>query len=352
MRYIALVDKPPVGFEEGNYIRVNESNFIHSATSKLPASPFMKKGVGNAVTVAKIAVAPILAVPALLKGKTESNALNRITELEEAVVSQTADFLYNESYNSLHRIGDNSNDWELGGITLTDKNLKGNYSLQPKTLFSGLLDCIPGFNSDIFKKMMQSGGGSELIIIERDKVPRSFHLSDGLGSFSTGIYIPHPKLPNKLIPLKGSVEQIKDLILEEMITVLTLLGAKRIVIMEAVGKKVNAALSFKGVRIGGSSSSNMETLRVKEFGESPIDIERARKAVLFTADMPRFKTIFKAREHGNQTLEIFEETVDISAGLEAPVIKSFNAASVASNSKRYWSMEVEFYDKNNIGRMN
>lgn len=66
--------------------------------------------------------------------------------------------------------------------------------------------------------------------------------------------------------------------------------------------------------------------------------------------MPRFKTIFQAREHSNQTLEKFEETVDFSASIDVSVIKAINPASISGslNLKKFWSMEVEFYDKNKL----
>ena len=341
MRYIAIVEKLPADFTEGCYSRLNESNFVHSATSKLPNSLFTKKGLENVVTVAKV-LSPLLAVPSFLKGKVESKALNKISE--------SADFLYNENYNSWYKTDSECLDWTIGGISLSNANTKGNYSLEPKSLFSPLIDGVNNFSADVFKKLMQSGGGSELIIVERNKVPKSFHLSGELGVFDTGIYITHPKLLNKLIPLKNSVELIKDIILEEMIAILTFLGAKRIVIKEVIGKKIKTSLGLKGVTAGGSFDSNMETLRIKEYAESPIDITRARQAVLFTADLPKFKTIFQAREHSNQTLEIFEEIVDFSANIDVSVIKAINPDSISSsiNLKKFWRMEIEFYDKNQL----
>ncbi|WP_439879772.1 hypothetical protein ACSX1A_11365 [Pontibacter sp. MBLB2868] len=350
MRYIAIVDKLPPDFSEGSYSRVNESNFVHSATSKLPISSLTKKGIENVVTVAKVATSPILAVPSFLKGKVESKALNKINEIEESFVSTAAEFLYNENYNSWFKTDSECLDWALGGISFNNASTKGNYSLEPKSLFSPIIDCVPNFSTDVLKKLMQSGGGSELIIVERNNVPKSFHLSGEFGVFDTGLYITHPKLSNKLIPLKNSVELIKDIILEEMITILTFLGAKRIVIKEAIGKKINTSFGFKGGTVGSSSDSNMETLRIKEFGESPIDLARARKAVLFTADLPKFKTIFQAREHSNQTLEVFEETVDFSANIDVSVIKAINPASISGsiNLKKFWRMEIEFYDKNKL----
>src|SRR5690606_21153065 len=144
-----------------------------------------------------------------------------------------------------------------GGICLVDEKLNGNYNLRPQPLFKCLIESIPNFTTNTFKKLMQSNGGSELLIVEKDKIPKSFHTVSDMGLFSSGIYIVHPKLSNKLIPLTNSIGLVKEMILEEMMTILSYLGAKSIVIQESKENEKKFSSGFRIGKIGAKESSTI-----------------------------------------------------------------------------------------------
>jgi hypothetical protein len=346
MRYIVLVDRLPKAYEEGYYSRPIISNEDRSFPSKIASEFLTSEGVKTALNIAKTAM-PILAVPALFKNKTNSQVLNQINEVEVELITMIPEAVISENYNNLIKSDLQILDWNLGGLAINNSTFNNNYNLEPKSFFSGVIDSVSKFNTDVLKKTLQSGGGSELIIIEKNKVPKSFHLAGDMGYFSTGIYIQHPKLENKLIPLENSVQHIKDLILEEMVTVLECLGAKKIIIQESSDAEGSFSLGLKKIGIGGNKSKNTTRLTEKEFGQNGLDLERAKKAIAFTADLPKFRSILQAREFGNQTRDYFEESVEINAGVDASVLGIFSS-SQSFSLKRNWSMEVEFYDKNQI----
>jgi hypothetical protein len=201
---------------------------------------------------------------------------------------------------------------------------------------------------------MQVGGGSELIILEKRKVPKIFHISGEHGIFSSGIYTIHPKLSDKLIPLQNSADLINSLIEKEMITILELLGAKEISIYETNEIKKNSNFGLKALNIGGSVKQTSEETnakkRIRKYGEGLYNIQKAYEAMVFTGDLPNFMSIFKAREQGSLLSVKLEEAVQMSTWIDASVtgvINGIPVSSAASNSsyfKRIIKMEVEFYD--------
>ncbi len=345
MRYFMLVNKLPQGYEEGHYIRPEENGLIYNYANKISSEILNNKGLQTAVKVAKN-VMPV-DPQASLKYKIGAEIINSISDFVENNSANQIDLPKNNP-SSFIKSDTQLKNWNFGGISIDSYGLKNNYTIEPKSFLSVIMDYVPKFNSSSLKKLMNSGGGqNELIILEKEKLPRTFHISDK-GYFDNGLYIQHPKFSDKLIPLKNSVKHIQDLIISEMTTVLCCLGAKKITINETNEKDAKLALSNKKAKIDLSFNKKETSLFYKEFGNNGIDIKRAKRETLFTADMPNFISIFKNRENGNQVIETFIETVEVNAGLDVQVLGLFNPISGTFSSKKYWSMEVEFFDKNEL----
>ena len=199
---------------------------------------------------------------------------------------------------------------------------------------------------NFFKTLMTSKGGSSLIIVERKDLPSNIkHYGGEEGTFYEGLYLPHPKDENLLIPLKNFNKLIQTLILEETVRVYEALGAKIIIIKDITVLESKAGGKKENVKLNTDASYSKQILRRKEFGEGTFDPERALKNKLFIHDMPAVMSTIEARIKGNQTLEEFKETIDLNIGMDINVLNLFE-----SNGKiayqREWYFKVEFYDKN------
>ncbi|MBI9010490.1 MAG: hypothetical protein JEZ05_10740 [Tenericutes bacterium] len=212
-------------------------------------------------------------------------------------------------------------------------------------LFYGLFD---NFNNKEkgFKTIMESHGGSTLIMFERETLPKTFkHYGGENGRFSTGLYCPHPKDSNILIPLDNYSEIIKSLKLEEVIRAFQSLGAKKIIIEDRTTINADIKGKYKGVDSSTTINLNQELLREKQFGRGNMNEEKALSDNLFIHDMPNVTTVLQGRTSMNQIVEKFSETVDLSAGADISVLGLFEG-NMKGNYKRKWYFDVEFYDKN------
>lgn len=217
-----------------------------------------------------------------------------------------------------------------------------------EAFFLGLFDDFSTKNK-AFELIMKSKGGSELIIIERDSLPKNIkHYGGKYGRFDLGLYCTHPKDDNQLIPLKNSNELIKNLILEETLSAYEALGAKKITIEDRTTINAKAGGSKKGL-FGGSANLDYtkEMLREKNFGKGTFDPERALSDKLFIHDFPNIKTTVIGRIDGNQTIEKFTEVINLNAGLDINVLSLYKANANFEYTRR-WYFEVEFYDKNEL----
>lgn len=232
---------------------------------------------------------------------------------------------------------------------LISNNILNNYYKikEDASLFYGLFDNF--LSKDIaFEKIMKSKGGSELIIIERSSLPKNIkHFGGEYGTFNTGLHCMHPKDENQLIPLENYNELIKNLILEETISAYEALGAKRIIIEDRTELTGNASGSAKGTTVDANENYSKEILREKTFAKGTFDPERALKDKFFIHDYPSVKTTISGRINGNQTLDKFEETISLNAGLDVDVLSLYKA-NASFKYTRKWHFEVEFYDKNDL----
>jgi len=240
-------------------------------------------------------------------------------------------------------------DSDMRGIVIQNDILNNNYSIDSDSdgdLFYGLFD---GFTSkeNAFKKIMKSHGGSNLIIIERNSIPKNMHFGGKDGRFNCGLFCSHPKDENLLIPLENSNELIKTMILEETLSAYEALGAKKIIIEDRTSTDLNAGGKHKGVKIDTSVNHEKVILREKHFGKGTFDVDRALKNSLFIHDFPSIKTTLTGRINGNQLIEKFTENISLNVGLDVDVLKLFKA-NVNFEYNRKWYFEVEFYDKNEI----
>ena len=65
----------------------------------------------------------------------------------------------------------------------------------------------------------------------------------------------------------------------------------------------------------------------------------------FLPDFPNIMTTINSRKYGNQTKEIFTESINLGVSLDLKVLKLFES-NLSVNFKRKWHFEIDFYDKN------
>lgn len=207
----------------------------------------------------------------------------------------------------------------------------------------------------IFESLLKSKGGSSLIVIGRSDIPSYMHFGGSSAKFNLGLYCPHPKHDDILLPLDGSAELIKNMVLEETLRAYEALGAKKIVIndLTEVGLRVDVEKSEKDrkVNAGAGFDSKNETLREKTFGKGIFDPNRALRNSVFIHDLPNVITTINGRISGNQLVEKFVENINLSIGLDVNVMGMFSSKT-NFNYQRNWSFEVEFYDKNEMTNLN
>ncbi len=213
-------------------------------------------------------------------------------------------------------------------------------------LFYGLFDNFT-LKNNVLESLLKSKGGSMLIIIAREDIPSYMHFGGSSGKFNLGLYTSHPKHNDVLIPLEGSADLIKNMILEETLRAYEALGAKRIEIKDLTDFNSQLKTTVKGINIGTNYDQKSNTLREKVFGKGVFDAKRALRNSVFIHDLPNVVTTLEARIHGNQLLEKFVETVNLSAGIDINIANKINDKA-SFNYSREWSFEVEFYDKNEL----
>jgi len=228
-------------------------------------------------------------------------------------------------------------------MIISNETLVGNYNIDNEDNLFGL------FKSSIqFESIMKSQINSNLIILERDNLPKNIkHYGGEKGIFSYGIYCEHPKNNNILIPINNYNDLIKIIILEESLRVFEALGAKKIYIEDVTDIGFNNKTSAPKANIGIDATYKKEILRKKEFGNGFYNPERAFNEIYFIHDYPNIMTVVNSRINGNQTKEEFTENVNINIGLDIDVIKIFKN-ELKFNYDRKWHFLVEFYDKKEI----
>jgi hypothetical protein len=140
---------------------------------------------------------------------------------------------------------------------------------------------------------------------------------------------------------------LKNMILEETLRAYEALGAKKIIIHDLTDIKSKSKTGSNGIIVNANYDSKIEILREKVFGKGVFDPERALQDSVFIHDLPNVITTINGRIYGNQLIEKFTENVNLSAGLDITVIDKFSSGANYSY-ERSWSIEVEFYDKNEI----
>lgn len=239
---------------------------------------------------------------------------------------------------------------EEKAIIIPCKLLENNYVIgSDEQIFHGAFSKFPN-KEEVFKTIMNSDQKSNLVITEKKIIDKK-HFGGLNGNFETGLYCEHPKDNNILLPLDKSNDLIKNLILEEIIHTYEALGAKRIEINDVIdlSSEQKAGGIFKGIKFTGDANQKYSKtlVRKKEYGKGTFDPARAMKNKKFIYDMPNIMTTIDGRINGNQTLESFSETIDLSGGLNLDVLTIFNAG-LKLNYKKNWQFEVEFYDKTEI----
>lgn len=226
--------------------------------------------------------------------------------------------------------------------------LMNSYDIEDELSY-GLFDgCSSVDKAVIFKKIMMSSGGSNLIVLEKKNMPPNLkHYGGEKGKFNEGIYISHPKDPNLLLPLANFNHLIQSLIIEETIRAFEALGAKKITIEDVTS--IDANSSYKEVRgsVNASFNSKKEILRIKEYGKGTFNEKRALKDKLFIHDIPAVMSTIEARISGNQIIEEFQDNINLGIGMDTSVLDLFQA-NMKFKYNRQWHFRVEFYDKNGI----
>jgi hypothetical protein len=203
-------------------------------------------------------------------------------------------------------------------------------------------------NSMQFKKAMKAdGGNSNIIIIERDNLPKNFkHFAGDKGIFDYGLYTEHPKDKNILMPLSGRKEKIESAILEETIRLYQALGAKEILIEDITDTGIkNDTNIFGRAKIGTKTKINKEILRLEKYEKGYFNPEEALKNTYFIQDYEEITSLANGRITHNQTSKEFTETININVGLNVNILELFSNDTKVEY-KRKWHFKVDFYDKN------
>jgi hypothetical protein len=227
---------------------------------------------------------------------------------------------------------------------LSDKLLDGDYSLsaEDKSALHNLIS-----DTERFKAIMTSEGGSELYLLERSQVHEmGLKHHGGVGAqFSPGLYCEHPKDNTVLLPLETAGEILQSEILGEMVDVFEALGATRITIEDITEFSARASGGDGRVAAGASVGVTTKLLRESRYAPNKaVDVTRALNNKRHVRDLRNVMSIVEARTYGNQTYQRFEETVSVNCGLDVSVLGIFGANAKAK-FKRQWSFEVEFQSK-------
>ena len=239
---------------------------------------------------------------------------------------------------------DTSKDSEFKKIIIPNIALAGDYSLTDAEVLFGLFK-----NTNQFEKVMkQDGGNSNLIIVERDNLPKTIkHYGGKEGIFDYGLYCEHPKNKNILLPLANISEKVKTAILEETVRIYQGLGAKEILIEDITNVDITNNLNVKNVNVNTDATMKKEILRLKKYGQGFFNPEQALNNIFFARDYDAINSVIDGRINGNQLLEEFTETININVGLDIDVLTVFNNKT-DFKYERKWHFKVEFYDKNNL----
>jgi hypothetical protein len=95
-----------------------------------------------------------------------------------------------------------------------------------------------------------------------DEIPDYLkHYSGSSGKFNEGFWISHPKHKNTLLPLRGFIDLVGKLILEETVRAYEALGPKRIEIEDITILSQRSKSKIRGISLGSNYSKEQYVLR-------------------------------------------------------------------------------------------
>lgn len=231
-------------------------------------------------------------------------------------------------------------------IIIDNKFLNDDYDEYEEITY-GLFSSFIKKNVAPFKNLMQSKSGSSLIILEKEEAHKLYkHINDGY--FDEGLYVSHPKNNEMLLPLSKYSDLIERITLQETMGAYEALGAKSISVTDITNTQSDISVSDSVKGVDASNELGKTSLRKRTFGKGVFDPERAMKNKYFIQDLPSVMQTIESRINGNLTSQSHTEKINLSVGLDINVYNTFNVVSAKTNHNRYWSFEVEFYDKNDV----
>lgn len=226
---------------------------------------------------------------------------------------------------------------------------------------SGLLKKYSDYNDAIFhglfkdKSLLQNvmeseGGNSELVILDQDLANKTFKHA-GAGRFSLGLYCPHPKDVEVLLPIESYSDYLKNELHAEWVSLFESLGAKTIIIADAT--EVKGEVKTTAVGAAGAIAAEMKAayghsnVEESHFSTGVFDPVRAKTARRWLGDHPAVLSIMEGRIQGNQLSWRKSIKVDVSFSASVNLICAAGKGDgeFKATLHRNYDFYVEFYPK-------
>jgi len=232
-------------------------------------------------------------------------------------------------------------------ITILSRTLNDVYSDHSNKVFHGL------FKSEkMLKASMDAFGGNGYIQIVSQETANKFLKRAGGSTFAPGLYIPHPKNPDLLLPIDGYNDEIKAEIKAEIHEILALLKARSVIFAQKISHEITATAQGAGpigsykakieAKYGESNTSEMK------FSKPSFQPHEALKGRLWLGDNREIKSLVDNLIKTHPESYEFHSKIDIALEGALDILNiafhSKNKGSVRHDGKLEFTFRADFFE--------
>lgn len=233
-----------------------------------------------------------------------------------------------------------------GGIVIPAARARiGGLQAHRDPLFYGLFRS----RRELRRSFSAEGGNVDLWILPISVAQDRFRHHGGVdGTFSLGLYLPHPKDPDVLVPAREFSQILRDQVLQDWVRAFEALGASKTVICDTTTARASTTV---GTRPSGADVAaelkaqyGAEVVRESSYGPGTFDCVRACEGKRWIDDFAAIQSIVEGRVKGRQLSYRERVRIDLSFGLDIKALGTWEGMLDGGYTRTY-ELAVEFHPK-------
>ncbi len=231
-----------------------------------------------------------------------------------------------------------------GGILIPSALLALGLRVHADPVLYGLFNS----SSQVRRTFFAEGGNVDLLILPHDVAAKHFrHHGGTTGLFSRGLYVPHPKDPQTLVPARTAAQTLRDEMLQDWVRAFEALGAKTIVICDTTVARAEGKLQSTGTASLAAelkAQFGKAVVRESTYDQGTYEPGRALLNKKWLGDFPTIGAIIEGRQNGRQLTYREQVRIDASFGIDTKALRAWGA-SIKGGYNRSFELAVEFYPR-------